>query len=120
MTTEDFKQAIETLLAEQNTKLVAAMKWTNKPLEQRLDEVNQHLKDLNGKVYNHALALAKGGERMDGLRNDLNELKGDRRSGEPRREEDKGENRRITVRDVAIVVVTISLVIAFLKFIGKL
>lgn len=120
MTTDEIKR----LLTEQSETLVRAMVNTNHPIEERLDEVNDHLKELNGKVYSHALALAKGGERMDGLRNDINELKGDRRSGVPRREQDKesekGEDRRITMRDVGIFTSAIVIVISVLKFLGKL
>lgn len=124
MTTDELRAELRRLLSEQSSGLVTAMVNTNRPIEQRLDEVNEHLKELNGKVYAHALALAKGGERMDGLRADINDLKGDRRSGQPRREQDreaeKGEDRRITMRDLYIVMGTVGFIVAVLKFFGKL
>ena len=118
---------IRDLLLEQSKTLVNAMVVTNEPLERRLNKINAHLADLNGKVYAHALALSKGGERMDGLRMDINELKEDRRHLIRRVDDrgvvvmqDSGENRRITMRDVYIVVSTVLALWGLLKILGLL
>jgi len=111
------------LLAEQSTTLVKAMVDTNHPLEKRIDALTDQLRELNGKVYHHALALSKGGERMDGLRDDIARI--DRRIYERRKEDkqdpaDTGEKRRLTMWDVYVFLSAVAASVAVLKLFGRL
>lgn len=116
---------IRRLLAEQSSTLVKAMVETNHPIERRLDAVNEHLRELNGKVAAHAVALGKGGERMDGFKEDIARI--DRRLYD-RRKEDKdgedaagtGEKRRLTRWDLYIAICSVLATVAVLKFFGRL
>lgn len=123
--TDELKRAVATAVAgaltEQTRTLVAAMVDTNKPIERRLDAVNEHLRDLNGKVAAHAVQLATGGERMDRFKEDIWRI--DRRIY-ARRSDDKdeatGENRRLTMFHLYLAVACILATVAFLKFAGFL
>ena len=115
---------IRRLLAEQSTTLVKAMVATNEPIEKRLDAVNAHLRELNGKVADHAVALGKGGVRMDGFETVIDDLKSDRRGGSVRREEDrehaKGEDRRLTMLHLYIFIGAVVATVSVLKLFGRL
>lgn len=116
---------IKQLLHEQSTALVRAMVETNQPIERRLDAVNAHLRELNGKVASHAVLHAATGVRLDVFTEAIDELKDERRSGIARREEDretagKGEDRRLTMRDVYIVLSTAGVLWVVFKALGLL
>lgn len=122
MSTGDLsKSVVEELLEKERDQLVQAMVRTNQPLERGLAQVNEHLKELNGKVAAHALALARGSVKMQTFRRDIDGLE---RRVQWRRAEDKGkgleddqgENRRITMFHVTIFVSGIGAAVAFFGF----
>jgi anti-sigma-K factor RskA len=111
------------LLAEQSHMLVKAMVDTNQPLERQLNKVEAHLKDLNGKVATHEVQLGRGGERMDGFKEDIARI--DRRIYDRRKEDkddsnDTGEKRRLTRWDVYVAIISILATVAVLKFFGRM
>lgn len=109
---------------EQERRLIAAMAAANTPITQRLDAVNAHLRELNGKVASHA-ALHEGsrvrfelfGTRLDNL---------ERRGENPgRRETDQeGENRGLRKWDAVLlfggISIGITALLGLLKIVGKL
>lgn len=122
--TDELKRAVTNAvtgaLTAQTKTLVDAMVSTNRPIEQRLDAVNVHLRELNGKVASHAVALGKGGERMDRFKDDIARI--DRRLYDRRKEdkEDAGENRKLTMFHFYIALGSISVTVLLLKFLGLL
>lgn len=120
--TDEIKRAISAALTEQTSTLVRAMIDTNKPIERRLDAVNEHLRELNGKVARHDVELGTGSERMNRFKEDIARI--DRRIYDRRKDdiekEESGENRKITMFHLLIVLTSISVTVAVLKFIGLL
>lgn len=112
--------AVASALEGQTQTLVAAMVRTNKPLESRLDAVNAHLKELNGKVATHQAAHAVAGARMDGFKDDIARI--DRRIYQRREsdKEDTGENRKLTMFHFYIALGSIVATVLVLKFFGLL
>lgn len=112
--------AVASALTDQTRTLVAAMVDTNKPIERRLDAVNEHLRELNGKVATHQAAHAAAGVRMDGFKEDIARL--DRRVYDRRKadKEDAGENRKLTMFHFYIALGSISATVLLLKFLGLL
>lgn len=114
---------IRELLLEQSRMLVTAMSETNRPIEKRLDGVNARLDKVNGQIFDHAIQLGQGGERMDGFKDDIARI--DRRLYD-RRKDDKddptgtGERRRLTMWDFYLILGAVVSTVAVLKFFGRL
>jgi hypothetical protein len=105
---------------EQESRLVVAMSAANTPINRGIEEINAHLRELNGKVAAHQAKHAALDEWRVGFTNRFDSF--ERRSGEDRREDPptSGENRVVTVWLVGVVIGSVSLTLAFLKLIGKL
>ncbi len=105
------------------------MREANRPIERRQDEtnkqlemVNEHLRELNGKVALHQAKLAAGHERINAIDEDIRTLKLERREYVRRssdRLEDEGDNRRITQREVKLAIAVVSAYTAFVVFVWK-
>jgi hypothetical protein len=106
---------------EQERRLIEAMSAANGPINARLDGVNAHLKELNGKVATHQALHAASTQWQQGFQDRFESL--ERRSGEDRRES-RGENRTISKWDVVVAMGGISvgagLVLWLLKLVGKI
>jgi len=115
---------IRKLLAEQSAALIKAMVDTNQPIEKRIDGVNARLDKVNGQLFDHAIKIGQGGERMNGFREDIARI--DRRLYD-RRKEDKeekpeptGERRKLTMWDLYVVLGAVAATVVVLKFFGRL
>lgn len=104
------------LLRDQRKDLFMDMEKANQPIVKQLDTVNAHLKELNGKVADHAIKHAETHIRIDGIKAELDGIVQDRRH-ERRRQEDRvrdvmsseqGDDRRVTQREVKLVVAVIA------------
>lgn len=107
---------------EQESRLIAAMTAANTPITQRLDAVNAHLRELNGKVASHAVLHEGSRVRFETFGERLSNL--ERRGDEPgRREEDKAP-KSITKWDVTVfaagATAMAGVLLWLLKLLGKL
>ena len=105
---------------EQEARLIQAMSAANTPINRGIEEINAHLRELNGKVASHQAKHAALDEWRVGFTNRFDSF--ERRSGEERRENPPttGENRVVTFWLVGVVTASVTLTLAFLKLIGKL
>ncbi len=90
------------------------MKEANRPIERRQDEtnkqlehINNHLRELNGKVAAHAVRLAAGGQKMKQFEHqiaDLNERRATIRRDEDQRlrDDDTNNNRLVSMHDIKV------------------
>jgi hypothetical protein len=110
------------LLRDQRKDLVMDMEKANQPLEKGLAQVNAHLKELNGKVATHSIKHATTDVLVDAVRQQVAGLLDERRTC-VRREEDRGEpqgdGRRITQREVKLVLAVIGTYTGVLLMIWK-
>jgi hypothetical protein len=117
------QQALQHVIDGLHAALVRDMRDAAQPIEKRLDQLDHHLRELNGKVATHAASLAAGRERFKGLQDTIARIETERR-GSGRRAADHHlasdpDARPITKRDVAMFVAGCALMVAIVAMIYR-
>lgn len=88
-------------------------------IDVRLDDLTDQVRLQNGRVRSNEMALASLSPRMESLRHDMRDVKGDVATLKQRKEE-TGENRTIKAWHVYYGIACIGITITVLAFLGKL